>query len=67
MAHMHTHGAASQNDSYDARLFLALVLAAAYMFAEVIGGWLSNSLALLADAAHMFSDVAALSISLFST
>jgi cobalt-zinc-cadmium efflux system protein len=30
------------------------------MFAEAIGGWLTNSLALLADAGHMLTDVAAL-------
>lgn len=36
------------------------------MVLEVIGGWLSGSLALLADAAHMLSDVAALALSLFA-
>lgn len=34
------------------------------MFAEAIGGWLTNSLALIADAGHMFTDVAALSLTL---
>ena len=34
------------------------------MFAEVIGGWLTNSLALLADAGHMLTDVAALALTL---
>lgn len=34
------------------------------MVAEAIGGWIANSLALLADAGHMASDVAALAISL---
>ncbi len=37
------------------------------MFAEIIGGYLADSLALLADAGHMFSDVAALGLSLFAT
>jgi cobalt-zinc-cadmium efflux system protein len=36
------------------------------MVAEVVGGVLSNSLALLADAGHMFTDVAALALSLFA-
>jgi cobalt-zinc-cadmium efflux system protein len=40
------------------------VLTAVYMFAEAIGGWLTNSLALLADAGHMLTDVAALSLTL---
>ena len=34
------------------------------MIAEAVGGWLSNSLALLADAGHMLTDVAALSLTL---
>lgn len=33
------------------------------MVAEVVGGYLANSLALLSDAGHMFSDVAALALS----
>ena len=36
------------------------------MVAEIVGGVLSKSLALLADAGHMFTDVAALSLSLFA-
>lgn len=36
------------------------------MIAEVLGGWLTNSLALLADAGHMLTDVAALSLTLFA-
>ena len=35
------------------------------LFAESIGGWLSNSLALLADAGHVLTDAAALGLSLF--
>ena len=35
-----------------------------YMLAEAIGGWLTNSLALIADAGHMLTDVAALSLTL---
>jgi cobalt-zinc-cadmium efflux system protein len=34
------------------------------MLAEAIGGWFSNSLALIADAGHMLTDVAALSLTL---
>lgn len=36
------------------------------MVAEAVGGWLSNSLALLADAGHMLTDVAALTLTLFA-
>ena len=43
----------------------ALALTAIFFVAEVFGGIISNSLALLADAGHMFTDVGALSLSLF--
>lgn len=41
------------------------MLTAVFFVAEVVGGVVSNSLALLADAGHMFTDVGALSLSLF--
>lgn len=47
------------------RLRLALGLTAALLVVEVAGGIVSNSLALLADAGHMLTDAAALSLSLF--
>ena len=46
------------------RLTLALAITAIVMLVELIGGWLSGSLALLADAAHMLADVAALGLAL---
>jgi cobalt-zinc-cadmium efflux system protein len=46
-------------------LRLALVLTASLLVVEVIGGLLSNSIALLADAGHMLTDVAALGLALF--
>lgn len=45
---------------------MTLGLAATYMVAEVVGGLWTGSLALLADAGHMLSDVAALTLSLFA-
>lgn len=44
------------------RLLGAAVLTGAFMIAEFVGGLLSGSLALLADAAHMLSDTIALAI-----
>lgn len=66
--HAHAHGpvrgeAAARNRR---RLGFVLALAAAYMVAELVGGILANSLALLADAGHMLSDVGALALSLFA-
>jgi cobalt-zinc-cadmium efflux system protein len=48
------------------RLTTVLVLTAAFMVVEVIGGVLSGSLALLADAGHMLTDVAALGLAVLS-
>jgi cobalt-zinc-cadmium efflux system protein len=60
--HVHTD---RQRDSVgnQRRLGVVLALAGSYMIAEVIGGILTGSLALLADAGHMLSDVFALSMS----
>jgi cobalt-zinc-cadmium efflux system protein len=43
-----------------------LVLTGSFFFLELIGGWWTNSLALLSDAAHMFTDVAALALGWFA-
>ena len=48
------------------RLSLSLLLIAGYMLAEVIGGLISGSLALLADAGHMATDVAAIGLALLA-
>lgn len=65
MPHDHDHGGGKRTGNRR-RLTLTLVLAVGYMIAEVIGGLLTNSLALLADAGHMLSDVAALAMSVFA-
>jgi cobalt-zinc-cadmium efflux system protein len=46
------------------RLKIALAITSAYLVVELLGGLLTNSLALLSDAGHMLSDVAALGLSL---
>ncbi len=48
------------------QLTLALELTGAYCVVEFIGGWFTNSLALLSDAGHMLSDVTAMGLSLFA-
>ena len=55
--HTHRHGRVSDSRK---RLSLVLALTAIYMIAETFGGWWTGSLALLADAGHMMTDVAAL-------
>src|SRR5213593_4345350 len=46
------------------RMTVVLVITAAVMLLEAVGGWLAHSLALLADAGHMLADAAALGLSL---
>ncbi len=48
------------------RLALAIVLSALVFFAEIVGGLLTNSLALMSDAVHVFMDVFTLGLSLFA-
>ncbi|XVF53204.1 hypothetical protein PTKIN_Ptkin05aG0081700 [Pterospermum kingtungense] len=48
------------------KLLMAVVLCIVFMSVEVAGGIKANSLAILTDAAHLLSDVAAFAISLFS-
>ena len=65
------HGDALHNHSHDLRsistkrLWIALIINVVFLILEVIGGLLSNSLALLADAGHMLTDVAALLLAIF--
>ncbi len=62
--HTHSHSRERRSAKSLRNLKIALILTGAYMFAEAIGGWLTNSLALLADAGHMLTDVAALALTL---
>jgi cobalt-zinc-cadmium efflux system protein len=62
----HQHGPGVRSERKYGRLTFALILTAVYLVAEAVGGWLTNSLALIADAGHMLTDVAALSLTLFA-
>ena len=61
--HTHSHGHVHGHGAPQRTLLIVLVLTFAYMLAEIIGGYWANSLALLSDAGHMFTDVAALALS----
>jgi cobalt-zinc-cadmium efflux system protein len=64
--HHHGHDHGSEREANRRRLGIVLGLTGIYMLAEIAGGYLSNSLALLADAGHMLSDVGALALSMFA-
>ena len=55
---MHAHG----HDA--ARIRIALILTLTFFVVELVGGWWTNSLALLSDAVHMFTDVGGLTLAL---
>jgi cobalt-zinc-cadmium efflux system protein len=64
--HGNVHGRHDHSRHAPARsLRLALAITGTLLVVEVIGGFLTNSLALLADAGHMLTDVGALALSLF--
>lgn len=57
--HAHAHAPSTRNRR-ERRLLIAFALTALTLVAEAVGGWVSGSLALLADAGHMLVDAAAL-------
>ena len=63
-AHSHSHGDVSTADGRR-RVAIAGLLTGGFMIAEVAGGLISGSLALLADAAHMLTDAASLGLAWF--
>src|SRR3546814_531103 len=58
----HDHG----KDANSRMLVFALILTSTFLVVEVIGSFVFNSLALLSDAGHMLTDVAALAIALMT-
>ena len=63
----HFHGLPGGDRTGDRRaLAIALALTATYTVAEIVGGWLTGSLALLADAGHMLSDNVSIALALFA-
>lgn len=58
--HDHTHGANKKV------LLISFFIITSYMIVEVIGGFVTNSLALLSDAGHMLSDAVSLGIALLA-
>jgi cobalt-zinc-cadmium efflux system protein len=65
--HRHHHAGRGGGPGTSTRpLATVLALTAGYAVVELIGGWLTNSLALLADAGHMLTDVLALALALLA-
>jgi cobalt-zinc-cadmium efflux system protein len=66
MAHDYRHETGLQAGSQSRPIAITLGLVVLYMGLEVVGGIVSGSLALLADAGHMLSDAGALALTLFA-
>lgn len=62
----HAHERHSSITTNQRRLLIALAITGLMTVVELVGGVLSNSLALLGDAGHMFTDTLALGLSLFA-
>ena len=63
---MSTHLHVPQSNQATRRLALSLGITAVFVVIEAIAGWWANSLALLTDAGHNFTDVLALGLSWFA-
>jgi cobalt-zinc-cadmium efflux system protein len=63
---MHHHGHGHAHAAAGSRLTLGIILSSVIFIAEVTGGLISNSLALLSDAGHVFADIVALSLSAYA-
>ncbi|MGH8774748.1 MAG: cation diffusion facilitator family transporter [Jiangellaceae bacterium] len=61
----HRHGTAT--GAYRGRLLLALMLALSVLVIQVVGAWVSGSLALLADAGHVLADAGGVALALVAT
>jgi cobalt-zinc-cadmium efflux system protein len=66
MTHGHAHAARTAAGRRWRRLLVVLLVGLVILIAQVVGGLLSGSLALLADAGHMLTDVAGLALALFA-
>jgi cobalt-zinc-cadmium efflux system protein len=64
MTSFHTEFSQNQDNGRRNRMAISLTLTGGFMVAELIGGWITGSLALIADAAHMLSDTGALALAL---
>lgn len=64
--HRHEHSHAVVTESNAQKLTFALALTSTFLIIEVVAGFVTESLALLSDAAHMFTDAAALAIALLA-
>lgn len=64
--HEHTHNHNHTHGTNKKVLTISLILISSFMIVEVVGGLVTNSLALLSDAGHMLSDAISLAVALIA-
>ncbi|WP_206915779.1 cation diffusion facilitator family transporter [Alicyclobacillus suci] len=64
--HNHNHGAVFHSHAPAGRMRLAFFLTLIILIVELLGGWLSHSLALLSDAGHVLTDIGAIGLSWYA-
>lgn len=57
---------ADRNESANRRLLITTVLCGFFLITELVGGYISNSLSIMTDAAHLLSDIVSFGLSLFA-
>ena len=62
----HVHGSHASIHADQRRLLIVLIVTSAYFVTELVGGYLAGSLALLSDAVHMLTDIAALCLGILT-
>ena len=66
-SHGHGHGPGTAAAGYRGRLAVVLGITSGVFVAQLVGGLLSGSLALIADAAHMLTDATGVAVALLAT
>ncbi|HEX6456164.1 MAG TPA: cation diffusion facilitator family transporter [Solirubrobacterales bacterium] len=64
--HSHSHALDMRREDSRRRMWVALAINVGLLFAEAIGGFLTGSLAVLADAGHLLSDVGSIVLALIA-
>ena len=55
-----------RSDSANRRLLITTILCGFFLITELVGGYISNSLSIMTDAAHLLSDIVSFGLSLFA-
>ena len=63
-SHTHSHNHSHVHTNNKKILAISFIIIGLFMVIEIVGGFIANSLALLSDGLHMFSDTVSLGVAL---